>query len=69
MCTFVLNSSYELDNGQIFSEAGELRTIGEQQAVVKSGAYSFVGADGITYVRKFALLNLNKLLFTNRNFL
>ncbi|XP_031626375.1 endocuticle structural protein SgAbd-6-like [Contarinia nasturtii] len=41
--------TYELDNGQIFSETGQLKTIGEQQAVVKSGAYSFVGADGITY--------------------
>lgn len=49
VCVLFLNSSYELDNGQIFSEAGELKTIGDQQAVVKSGAYSFVGADGITY--------------------
>lgn len=43
------NFSYELDNGQIFSERGQLKTIGDKQAVVKSGAYSFVGADGITY--------------------
>lgn len=41
--------SYELDNGQIVSETGELKTIGEQQVVVKSGQYSFVAADGITY--------------------
>lgn len=40
---------YELSNNQIFSEAGELRTFGDQQAVVKSGAYSYVGPDGITY--------------------
>lgn len=45
----VLCFSYELDNGQIFSETGELKTIGDQEAVVKSGAYSFVGADGVTY--------------------
>lgn len=49
-CEFCGNyCSYELDNGQIFSETGELRSFGEQQAVVKSGAYSFVGADGQTY--------------------
>lgn len=41
--------SYELDNGQIFSETGELRTFGDEQAVVKSGAYSFVSTDGQTY--------------------
>lgn len=41
--------SYELDNGQIFSEQGELRTIGDQQAVVKSGAYSFVSPDGVVH--------------------
>lgn len=41
--------SYELDNGQIFSEKGELRQIGEEQAVVKSGAYSFVSPDGVTH--------------------
>lgn len=45
----VYHYSYELDNGQIFSETGELRTFGDQQAVVKSGAYSFVGPDGQTY--------------------
>lgn len=45
----IFHSSYELDNNQIFSEAGELRTFGDQQAVVKSGAYSFVGPDGKTY--------------------
>lgn len=49
MYVFCKYSSYELDNGQLFSETGELRTFGEQQAVVKSGAYSFVGADGQTY--------------------
>lgn len=41
--------SYELDNGQIVSETGELRTFGDEQAVVKSGAYSFVSTDGQTY--------------------
>lgn len=43
------NSSYELDNGSIFSERGELKTIGEQQVAVKTGAYSFVAPDGQTY--------------------
>lgn len=41
--------SYELDNGQIFSEQGELKTIGDSQAVVKSGAYSFVSPDGVVH--------------------
>lgn len=41
--------SYELDNGQIFSEKGELRQIGEEQAVVKTGAYSFVSPDGVIH--------------------
>lgn len=45
----VLFYSYELDNGQIFSENGELKTIGDQQAVVKSGAYSFVSPDGVVH--------------------
>lgn len=49
MFCIVYHYSYELDNGQIFSETGELRTFGDQQAVVKSGAYSFVGPDGQTY--------------------
>lgn len=45
----VLNR-YELDNQQIFSEASELRTYeNNQQAIYKSGAYSFVGSDGQTY--------------------
>lgn len=47
MCSAI---SYELDNGQIFSEASELRTYeNNQQAIFKSGSYSFVGADGQTY--------------------
>lgn len=37
---------YELDNGQIFSEAGALKDDGSQYV---KGAYSFVGADGQTY--------------------
>lgn len=37
---------YELDNGQIFSEAGALKDDGTQ---VVQGAYSFVGDDGQTY--------------------
>lgn len=39
--------TYELDNGQIFSEAGALKDDGVTQFV--SGAYSFVGPDGQTY--------------------
>lgn len=38
---------YELDNGQIFSEAGALKDDGKTQYV--KGAYSFVAPDGITY--------------------
>lgn len=46
----LLQFSYELDNGQIFSEAGGLKTVGvEQPVVVVSGSYSFVGPDGQTY--------------------
>lgn len=41
--------SYELDNGQIFSEKGDLKTVGDEQVVVKSGAYSFVSPDGVTH--------------------
>lgn len=37
---------YELDNGQIFSEAGALADDGSQ---VVSGAYTFKGDDGETY--------------------
>lgn len=42
---------YELSNGQIHSEAGALSNAnGDEDAfVVVSGAYSFVGDDGITY--------------------
>lgn len=40
---------YELDNGQIFSENGELKTIGDEQAVVKRGAYSFTSPDGVVH--------------------
>lgn len=39
--------SYELDNGQIFSEVGSLKDDGVTQFV--SGAYSFIGPDGQTY--------------------
>lgn len=46
---FMYCCSYELDNGQIFSESGELKTFGDQQAVVKSGAYSFVSPDGVVH--------------------
>lgn len=52
LCVFLCilyGYSYELDNGQIFSENGELKTIGEEQAVVKSGAYSFTSPDGVTH--------------------
>lgn len=50
LCSFLcVCYSYELDNGQIFSEKGELRQIGEEQAVVKTGAYSFVSPDGVTH--------------------
>lgn len=38
---------YELNNGQIFSQAGALKDDGKTQVV--SGAYSFVGSDGQTY--------------------
>lgn len=38
--------SYELDNGQIFSEAGALKEDGSQYV---KGAYSFQGDDGKTY--------------------
>lgn len=48
-----LSSRYEQDNGQIVSAAGALKTVvgpdGPQQALVISGAYTFVGTDGITY--------------------
>ena len=37
---------YELDNGQIFSEAGALKEDGSQYV---KGAYSFQGNDGETY--------------------
>lgn len=40
---------YELDNGQIFSQAGALKQIGDTQAVVVSGGYSFLAPDGQTY--------------------
>lgn len=43
---------YELSNGQIFSEAGTLKEVGDEEKVpviVVSGQYSFVGGDGITY--------------------
>lgn len=38
---------YELDNGQIFSEAGALKDDGITQYV--KGSYSFIGTDGQTY--------------------
>lgn len=38
---------YELDNGQIFSEAGALKDDGVTQYV--KGSYSFQGDDGETY--------------------
>lgn len=37
---------YELDNGQIFSEAGALKDDGSQYV---KGSYSFQGDDGETY--------------------
>lgn len=42
---------YELDNGQIFSEAGTLKEVGEEKTpvIVVSGQYTFVGPDGQTY--------------------
>lgn len=40
--------SYELDNRQIFSEAGIQTNVGERPIVV-SGQYSFVAPDGQTY--------------------
>ena len=43
---------YELDNGQIFSEAGALKEVGDTEKVpviVVSGQYTFVGPDGVTY--------------------
>lgn len=43
---------YELSNGQIFSEAGTLKEVGDEEKVnviVVSGQYSFVGQDGQTY--------------------
>lgn len=50
ICVLLTLFSYELDNGQIFSETGELRTYQNNvQAIYKSGAYTFVGPDGQTY--------------------
>lgn len=42
---------YELDNGQIFSESGSLKEVGEEKTpvVVVTGQYTFVGPDGQTY--------------------
>lgn len=45
----MIENRYELDNRQIFSEAGQLKQIGETQAAVKSGAYSWVAEDGTIY--------------------
>lgn len=49
--SFYLTFSYELSNGQIHSEAGGLSDAdGDgEPVVVVSGAYSYVGPDGITY--------------------
>lgn len=42
--------SYELDNGQIFSEAGALKTLADgSQVVFVTGQYSYVGPDGQIY--------------------
>lgn len=38
-----------MSNGQIFSEAGGLKSNGQDKIAVKSGAYSFVAPDGQTY--------------------
>lgn len=38
-----------MSNGQIVSEAGALKTVGDHQVVVVTGQYSFVGPDGLTY--------------------
>lgn len=46
MVYFLCVFRYELDNGQIFSEAGALKDDGSQYV---QGSYSFVGPDGQTY--------------------
>lgn len=38
-----------MSDGQIRSEGGVLKDIGDTQAIVVQGAYTFVGPDGITY--------------------
>lgn len=44
---------YELSDGQIKSESGALKEVGEgderTQVIVVSGSYSFIGPDGQTY--------------------
>lgn len=44
-----MENRYELDNRQIFSEADQLKQIGESQAAVKSGSYTWVAPDGTIY--------------------
>ncbi|XP_059619782.1 endocuticle structural glycoprotein SgAbd-5-like [Phlebotomus argentipes] len=41
--------TYELSDGQIRSETGALKDVGEERVIVVQGAYTFVGPDGLIY--------------------
>lgn len=62
MINFLFVHRYEQDNGQIVSAAGGLKTVqgpdGPVQALVISGAYTFVGPDGITYWVRILIINI-----------
>ncbi|XP_055695803.1 endocuticle structural glycoprotein SgAbd-5-like [Lutzomyia longipalpis] len=41
--------TYELSDGQIRSETGALKDVGEERVIIVQGAYTFVGPDGQIY--------------------
>lgn len=43
------NYSYELSDGQLRGEKGELKQVGDSSVFIVSGAYSFYGSDGKHY--------------------
>lgn len=48
---FPLNkSSYQLDDGSFFQEAGKINDNGQQEV---AGQYSFIGANGVVYWVKY----------------
>ena len=42
--------AFESENGIKQQAVGEMKTVGEDEVVVMRGSYSYIGADGLTYI-------------------